>query len=363
MRFAFAGCEDGSPWLRAVRAGLTQAFLAHGHTLAERPDDDCGIVFHAVDEARPRPYPRKSRATFVVGLAEIPAPDPNPLHRGYPLLVRSISNMLLLAGGPAVERPLAGAHLLTPELGCYPAADRSGPGAFEDLFARLAPLATSHLVIDNIFDPDLPRELWEGTDATDELIWASRRLAEMHLLPTPFPVHEVLGPEDMRYLHRLYGIGGLSYGNLSVRHDDTRFWMSASGVDKGKLGRVGDDILLVKGFDAARDAMLLSVRPDLQPHRVSVDAIEHLLIYREHPEVGAILHVHAWLDGIRSTQINYPCGTMEMGRAVASAIRDEPEPTQAVVGLRNHGITAVGRSLREIFERLGDQVQATVPMR
>jgi ribulose-5-phosphate 4-epimerase/fuculose-1-phosphate aldolase len=362
VRFAFAGCEDGSPWLQAVCAGIGRVFTAHGHTLVPRPDDDCGIVFHAVSEERPRPYPRKSRATFVVGLAEIPAPDPDPLHRGYPLLVRSISNMLLLAGGASPARPLAGAHLITPELGCYPAADREA-GAFEDLYHRLTPLATSHLVIDNIFDPDLPRELWEGTEATDELIWASRQLAAMKLLPTPFPLHEVLGPEDMRFLHRLYGIGGLSYGNLSVRHDEHRFWMSASGVDKGKLGRVGDDILLVKGYDPARDAMLLSVRPDLQPHRVSVDAIEHLLIYGEHPEVGAILHVHAWVDGIRTTDINYPCGTMEMGRAVADAIRREPDPARAIIGLRNHGITAVGRSLHEIFERLGDRVQATVPMR
>ncbi len=362
MRFAFADCEDGSPWLESVRTGLSRAFAAHGHTLVPRPDDDCGIVFHAVREDRPRPYPRKSRATFVVGLVEIPGADPDPLLRGYPLLVRSISNMLLLAGGASARNPLRGAHLITPELGCYPAA-AGDEGAFEDLYGRLTPLATSHLVIDNVFDPDLPPELWEGTEATDELIWASRRLADMHLLPTPFPVRDVLGPEDIRYLQRLYGIGGLSYGNLSVRHDASRFWMSASGVDKGKLGRVGDDILLVKGYDAARGAMRLSVRPDLEPHRVSVDAIEHQLIYTEHPEVGAILHVHAWVDGIRTTDINYPCGTMEMGRAVADAIRAEPDPLEAVIGLRNHGITAVGRNLHEIFARLGEQVQATVPMR
>ncbi|HVB09048.1 MAG TPA: class II aldolase/adducin family protein [Bacillota bacterium] len=362
MRFAFDGCEGGSPWLQAVCMGLTKTFTARGHTLAAQPDDGCGIVFHAVSEERPRPFPRKSRATFVVGLTELPEPESSPLHRGYPLLVRSISNMLLLAGAPSAERPLADAHLLTPELGCYPAAtDSARP--FEDLYERLTPLATSHLVIDNVFDPDLPQDLWEGTDATDDLVWASRQLAAMRLLPTPFPVQEVLGPDDMRFLHRLYGIGGLSYGNISVRHDESRFWMSASGVDKGKLGRVGDDILLVKGYDPDRDAMLLSVRPDVEPHRVSVDAIEHLLIYQEHPDIGAILHVHAWVDGIRTTDINYPCGTMEIGLAVAAALRAEPDPAHATIGLRNHGITAVGPNLHEIFARLADQVQATVPMR
>src|SRR5437762_5852382 len=33
--------------------------------------------------------------------------------------------------------------------------------------------------------------------------------------------------------------------------------------------------------------------PGIEPRRVSVDAIEHWMIYQGHPDVGAILHVHA----------------------------------------------------------------------
>ena len=33
------------------------------------------------------------------------------------------------------------------------------------------------------------------------------------------------------------------------------------------------------------------------------------MIYRAHPDVGAILHIHAWMDGIVATDVNYPCGT------------------------------------------------------
>ena len=88
--------------------------------------------------------------------------------------------------------------------------------------------------------------------------------------------------------------------------------MSASGVDKSNLREIGRDILLVHGYDADREAMVLCVPPDIEPRRVSVDAIEHWMIYREHPEVGAILHVHAWVDGIAATEINYPCGTAEL---------------------------------------------------
>ena len=88
----------------------------------------------------------------------------------------------------------------------------------------------------------------------------------------------------------MYGIGGLSYGNLSARapHDPRTFWMSASGVDKSKLQTIGRDILLVTDYEPEQLMMRLSVPPNVEPRRVSVDAIEHFLIYREHAQVGAI---------------------------------------------------------------------------
>ena len=107
---------------------------------------------------------------------------------------------------------------------------------------------------------------------------------------------------------RLYSVGGLSYGNLSARKDETRFWMSASGVDKSQLESVGRDILMVKDFDDERGVIVLSVPPGIEPRRVSVDAIEHWMIYQAHPDVGAILHVHAWMEGIAATDVNYPAG-------------------------------------------------------
>ena len=69
------------------------------------------------------------------------------------------------------------------------------------------------------------------------------------------------------------------------------------------------------------------------------------MIYRAHPDVGAILHVHAWMEGIPATDVNYPCGTQELAEAVAELIDREPDPAHAVIGLRNHGITATGDSL------------------
>ena len=93
--------------------------------------------------------------------------------------------------------------------------------------------------------------------------------------------------------------------------------MSASGVDKSNLRESGRDILMVPATIPEQRAMVLSVPPGIEPRRVSVDAIEHWKIYLEHPEVGAIMHVHAWVDGIAATEINYPCGTAELADAVA----------------------------------------------
>jgi ribulose-5-phosphate 4-epimerase/fuculose-1-phosphate aldolase len=230
------------------------------------------------------------------------------------------------------------------------------------VFERLAPLAKSKLVIDNEFVPDLEPELWDGDENTVELAEAGRRMEELDLLPAPFPVHEFLSERDLRHVMRLYQVGGLSYGNLSQRLDATRFWMSASGVDKSKLEKVGEDMLLVTGYDEENARIVLSVPPGIEPRRVSVDAIEHWMIYQAHPDVGAILHVHAWVEGIAATDINYPCGTQELAESVAELIDREPDPNHAVIGLRNHGITATGESLNEILDRVTPKVLRQVPM-
>jgi ribulose-5-phosphate 4-epimerase/fuculose-1-phosphate aldolase len=197
---------------------------------------------------------------------------------------------------------------------------------------------------------------------TESIHRAGARMDALDLVPAPFPLHEILPERDRRHLKRLYGMGGLSYGNVSARKDDRRFWMSASGVDKSKLVEIGRDVLLVKDYDPERNAMLLSVPPGVEPRRVSVDAIEHWMIYREHPQVGAILHIHAWMDGVPSTDFNFPCGTYELGKAVADILRDAPDPARAVVGLKNHGLTITGHSLDEIFQRIEGRVDRVVPM-
>jgi len=205
------------------------------------------------------------------------------------------------------------------------------------------------------------------------MLRAGRSLDTLDLLPAPFPIEDILEKRELRHVELLYGIGGLSYGNVSARYhgddlhgvpdpDGPVYWMSASGVDKADLRLVGPHILLVRGFDAARETMVLSVPPDVKSRRVSVDAIEHWMIYREHPGVGAILHVHGWIEGTVSTEVNYPCGTLQLAASVADLVRAAPDPTRAVVGLRNHGLTITGHSLDDIFDRFGAAIVPRVPM-
>ena len=356
MDFAFHGTVP--PQLEAFAVGLRDALVRHGYR--ESDPATAKLVCNFVDGADPKPYRRESKSTFVASFwpATDDPEDPNEvLRRGYPVLVRALSNMSVsVVPGICVR-------FLTPERGNYavPWGD-GGSALFEGVVDRLAPLAESDLVIDNIFTTDLEPELWGGDEATESIAAAGRRLDEWGLLPAPFPIEDFLSKRDRDHIMRLYSIGGLSYGNLSARKDATRFWMSASGVDKTALEEPGRDILLVTGYDEENARMRISVPPGVEPRRVSVDAIEHWMIYQAHPEVGAILHVHAWMENIAATDINYPCGTQELAESVAELIEREPDPAHAVIGLRNHGITATGDSLTEILDRIQSGILRQVPM-
>ncbi|MDQ3412037.1 MAG: class II aldolase/adducin family protein [Chloroflexota bacterium] len=346
--------------------GLRATMRGAGHQLADDAmpaRDAAGVALHPVDVAAPHSYRRRSRAVFVVGIGEVERAPDDLLRTGYPLLLRTLGNIFVLvahqdAGGAG---PIA--SFFTLEQGTYSIQHRGDDAAFfAAVVARLAPLATSRLVIDNDFHHDLPESLWHGDEHSAALTRAGQKLDELDLLPAPFPLEDFLSPRDFRHVRQLFNIGGLSYGNLSQRRNASTFWMSASGVDKSKLRQIGRDILLVTGFDAGRGAIQLSVPPAIRPRRVSVDAIEHIMIYREHPAVGAILHIHAWMDGIPSTAVNYPCGTEELAVAVAELVRQAPDPAHAVVGLKNHGLTITGESLDEIFLRTEGKILRQVPM-
>ena len=350
---AFAVLGEQQEQLTDLTAGIVEALQRRGFEPTANGTPPA-LVLNLVDAAQPRPFRRRARGTFAAALWSLPALPADALRETYPMLVRALANISLC------YVPGHGVLFTTMERGCYLVPE--GPDLADTVVARLEPLATSHLVIDNEFRRDLEPELWQGDDLTREIGEVGRRLDRLGLLPAPFPVEELVSESDLRRIKRLYSIGGLSYGNLSARKDERRFWMSASGVDKSQLDEPGRDILLVSGYDGARSAIVLSIPPDVEPRRVSVDAIEHWMIYRANPEVRALLHIHAWAEGIDATEINYPCGTAELAESVAALVAAAPDPAHAVVGLRNHGITATGSSLTEILNRIEPSLLPQVPM-
>jgi ribulose-5-phosphate 4-epimerase/fuculose-1-phosphate aldolase len=345
------------PHLDAFRDALRREWEGRGYAFDSSENPGAEIVFNFIDTAKPKPFRRRTRATYVTIVTSMDEAPDDVLRYEYPLMVRGLANLgMLIIPGDAC-------HFVTPERGFYSVPDTGNLETWvKAIVDRMMPLATSRLVIDNRFEPDLEPELWNGDELTAGLLDAGRRLDALGLLPAPFPLEELVDEKELRAIKRIYGIGGLSYGNLSVRKDDTRFWMSASGVDKSNLRVVGKDILMVKDYEEDTGTMVLSVPAGIEPNRVSVDCIEHWMIYQEHPEVGAIVHVHAWIPGIRATEFNYPCGTAELAIAVAEIIRESDTPDHTVVGLKNHGVTVTGTSLEDIFERIEPVIEVQVPM-
>lgn len=360
MFYSISG-EVRSPRQEWFLSGIHARLQENGYRFPPVGHEPVRLVINFTDPITPKSYRRKAQATFVVSVAESGIMPDHVLLTAYPILIRSLSNLLIYFVHTAETFDT---YFVTLEQGYYRVPYEPGHDDeyFDEVYRRLQPLASSNLIINNEFDPDLPEELWEGDDVSRRLHQSAKKIDDMNLFPAPFPIQELLSPEEFRHVRRLFGIGGLSYGNLSARKDANRFWMSASGVKKGNLKTVGQDILLVKRYDSDRKTMKLSVPPQITPRRVSVDAIEHWMIYTEHPQVGAIIHIHAWIDGISSTQINYPCGTVELARSVATLVREQPDPSRAIIGLRNHGLTITGPDLDDIFERVEGRIIPQVPM-
>jgi ribulose-5-phosphate 4-epimerase/fuculose-1-phosphate aldolase len=235
-----------NPFLSLFSDGVKKKFQSAGFQYYEEPIDHIRVVFNFIDSENPRPFRRKAQATFVVSIIEVHEKQEPVLKSAYPYLIRTLSNHLIYICNHEGKTDV---YFITPEQGCYKITyDPENETAFFDsIYTRLEPLASSQLVIDNDFHDDLPDVLWEGDDITEKLRFAGKRLDQINLLPAPFPIDEYLSPRDLKHLKKLYGIGGLSYGNLSSRKDKDSFWMSAAGANKADLKKIGQDILLVKG--------------------------------------------------------------------------------------------------------------------
>ncbi|MFS8664688.1 MAG: hypothetical protein LOD84_03220, partial [Limnochordales bacterium] len=197
LAFTIVG-EPASEGTRRLLAGLRGRLEARGHEYRETPDEGVGLVINVFAADKPRSFRRRSQAVFVLGVTEVREKPSQVLPAAYPLLIRSLSNLLLYVvnDGQRVEP-----HFVTLEQGAYSVSgDLPEAELYEALYQRVAPLASSRLVINNIFEPDLPEELWEGDELTAQLRWAGQELDKLNLLPAPFPIQELLSEDEWRHV-------------------------------------------------------------------------------------------------------------------------------------------------------------------
>ncbi|RPI98476.1 MAG: class II aldolase/adducin family protein [Candidatus Aminicenantes bacterium] len=362
--------NDSNPERDALAAAIVASCLEHGHTLGS-PEDGVRFVLNLTDVGSPRSFRRRAQSVFVFSLVTLDRPpDPGTDLRSlcYTTLVRTLSNVLLCAVPRDGQAGNGGGHsyemyFTTPEAGFYHL--EFDP---ERVYERIIPIAGSRFAIANRISEDLPERFWRTSPVVERIKAGGGELDALGVLPAPFCLRDVLPERSIRHIYKLFEMRSLSYGNLSAREripelGETTFWMTARGVDKAHLSKIGWDVLLVKGFDADAVQALVSVPPDHDPKaRVSVDAVEHELIYRTFPGVEAIVHIHAWMDGVLSTGQNYPCGTIELAEDVVRLLARTARPERTSVGLRNHGLTITGPSLDEIFGRIRGQLRTEVQM-
>ncbi|WP_318366106.1 methylthioribulose 1-phosphate dehydratase [Enterobacter sp.] len=157
-------------------------------------------------------------------------------------------------------------------------------------------------------------------------------------------------------------------GNMSVREDANRCWLSESGKDKGSL--------------TPADFLLVDIDTNIAPsgRKPSAETGLHTLIYRLFPEANAVLHVHTVnatvlsrieksallnlhgyemqksLSGQTSHLDTVPVALFDNDQdidALARRIADT-DPVNLKYGflLRGHGLTCWGRSVAEARRHL-----------
>jgi L-fuculose-phosphate aldolase len=173
-------------------------------------------------------------------------------------------------------------------------------------------------------------------------------------------IPERAAAELERYATRIVdrGLAAGPGGNLSIR-DENRIWISPSGYPLDLI-ESGDWVPME----------IATGRVERPGPRPSSEFEMHLEIYRERPDVNAVVHTHPPITigvisaGIREIPPMFPdfvaiAGTIgaidyvvpcspELAAAVRSEIAD---PAMSALLMRNHGLLTVGGSVREAYYR------------
>lgn len=284
--------------------------------------------------------------------------DAQKVVRSYEIGLRCMANLAgyteLTGDGPKDYKMT----LITPERGHE--LLEGGNGDANWLFNLLLQRSDVTYIDENIVHTDLPEELREGTEVTLEMQEMARRLDDLDLVPSAVAL-DGLSERARRRFFKVLGQKQVSYGNMSARHDGDVFWMTGRGVNKAKLDVIGRDILLVSKFDPAAREVHITVPPGFEDSRVSIDSSIHATIYREFPEIGAMIHIHWFVDDIVYTDEHYPCGTIELCESTLDGLKQTDNPVRTILGLANHGIIVTGADLEDCWTQIEAKLPAMQP--
>lgn len=163
--------------------------------------------------------------------------------------------------------------------------------------------------------------------------------------------------EARRELRRLGLIGvysdGVGFGNISKRWDaEGRFVIS--GTATGHLKELGATHFTLVS-DVFFDENRLRCRG---PILASSESMSHAAVYRQCPEVGAVVHIHSltlwekWLGKAPSTDAGALYGTPEMALSIARLLEDPQARDWRFLVMSDHreGCIAFGKDLREALK-------------
>ncbi len=131
--FCIVDNAEKSSTLERFAKGLQEEMELNGYLLTEQEDPNLQLVFNFVDPQQPRHFRRRGKGTFVVAIVENNQPAENILKQGYPIMIRSLANMMIYLDH-AQEK--IDTYFITLEQGHYPI-----PGNFHD------PLFYKHVLI------------------------------------------------------------------------------------------------------------------------------------------------------------------------------------------------------------------------
>jgi L-fuculose-phosphate aldolase len=182
----------------------------------------------------------------------------------------------------------------------------------------------------------------------------------------PFPTEGILRQEMIRVCQRLYqkNFVSASDGNLSVRLSSNRLLITPSGFSKGDLEARW--LLIV---DMNGKLLRGSRGPRGEELKLTTELRLHLEVYRQRPDVNAVLHAHppvatgfslagVSLAGCLLPEVVYTLGAIPTTRFAAPTTEEVPDSVRELIQsfdalvLDRHGALTVGKDLWEAYYKL-----------